>query len=181
MATRPPIDADALALFRQATAGATPLKADSRITPESRLPPPVPVQSLLDAHEALAESFDGPVTVDHAMDTGDEPVYLRTGVPRSVLRKLRRGHWVIQDVLDLHGFTRDQARLALAEFLARSRQRGLRCVRVIHGKGLGSPGREPVLKTKVKTWLALRDEVLAYCQAPSHLGGGGALLVLLKG
>lgn len=181
MAVRRPIDDAALELFRQETAGTTPLNAETRIEPIMRLPPPIPVQSLLDAHAALVECFDGPISVDHAMDAGEELVYLRAGMSRTVLRKLRRGHWVTQDKLDLHGFNREQARLALSEFLSRSRKRGLRCVRVIHGKGFGSPGKEPVIKSKIKTWLAVRDEVLAFCQAPGHLGGGGALLVLLKG
>jgi DNA-nicking Smr family endonuclease len=97
-----------------------------------------------------------------------------------VLRKLRRGHWVVQDVVDLHGHNRQEARLLLAEFLGASLKRGLRCVRLVHGKGLRSPGKEPVLKGKVQLWLAKRDEVLAFCEAPRNQGGSGALLVLLK-
>jgi DNA-nicking Smr family endonuclease len=87
---------------------------------------------------------------------------------------------VVQDALDLHGATRDEARLLLADFLAESLRRGLRCVRVVHGKGLGSPGREPVLKGLVKNWLMQRAEVLAYCQARAAEGGAGALVLLLK-
>jgi len=88
---------------------------------------------------------------------------------------------VIQSQLDLHGLDRHQAREALADFLASCVKRGVRCVRVIHGKGLGSKNREPVLKTKVKHWLTQREEVLAYCQARPVDGGSGALVVLLKG
>jgi DNA-nicking Smr family endonuclease len=87
---------------------------------------------------------------------------------------------VVQAYIDLHGMNREEAREALGAFLAAVRRRGYRCVRIIHGKGLGSKNREPVLKAKVKTWLARREEVLAYCQAPDHQGGGGAMLVLLK-
>jgi len=85
----------------------------------------------------------------------------------------------VQDVVDLHGLNREQARLSLAEFLGGCLKRGLRCVRVVHGKGLRSPGKEPILKGKVQLWLARREEVLAYCEAPANLGGSGALLVLL--
>ena len=142
--------------------------------------PPVPVQSLLDVHEALAESAWGPGSPEESMDTGEEIVFLRNGLGHDVLRKLRRGHWVVQDVVDLHGLNREQARLALAGFLGLCAKRGACCVRVIHGKGLRSAGRKPVLKEKVRQWLAQRSEVLAFCQAPVNLGGSGALLVLLK-
>ena len=98
---------------------------------------------------------------------------------RSLLTRLRRGHWTVQGELDLHRLTRDEAHDALAEFLSDARNRGWRCVRVVHGKGLSSPNREPVLRGKVRRWLAQRDEVLAYCEAPRHAGGSGAVLVLL--
>ena len=168
------------ALFRDAVRGATPLDSPARVELEAKPPPPVPIQSLLDGHDALVESLDGPVSWDQSMDTGNEPSFLRNGLARDVLRKLRRGHWVVQDVVDLHGLNRQEAQSSLAEFLAVCLKRGLRCVRVVHGKGLRSPGREPVLKGKVQRWLAQRDEVLAFCEAPKNQGGSGALLVLLK-
>lgn len=144
-------------------------------------PPPVPVQSLLDTHAALTESVRGGIPWEESMETGEELVYLREGLPRDVLRKLRRGHWVTQDDIDLHGLNRDQARELLADFLSECIRRGLRCVRIVHGKGLGSPNREPVLRGKIRGWLAKRSEILAYCQAPANLGGSGATTVLLSG
>ena len=98
-----------------------------------------------------------------------------------MLGKLRRGHWKVQAELDLHGHDSDEAHDALADFLVDARASGMRCVRVIHGKGLTSPNREPVLKGKVRRWLARWDDVLAYCEAPPHAGGGGAVMVLLRG
>ena len=92
-----------------------------------------------------------------------------------MLGKLRRGHWSLQAELDLHGMTVDEAHDALADFLVDARNRGYRCVRVIHGKGLTSPGREPMLKGKVRKWLSHWDDVLAYAEAPRHAGGGGAV------
>ena len=74
----------------------------------------------------------------------------------------------------------DAAREALAHFLHAANRRGLRCVRVIHGKGLGSINKEPVLKNKVRNWLMQKDEVIAFCQAKAADGGSGALVVLLK-
>jgi DNA-nicking Smr family endonuclease len=168
------------ALFRDAVRGATRLEPPARVQSRTEVPPPVPVQSLLDGHDALAESLTGDLSWDQSIETGEEPSYLRAGLGRDVLRKLRRGHWVVQDIVDLHGLNRQEARPLLAEFLGGCLRRGLRCVRVIHGKGLRSPKREPVLKGKVQHWLAQRDEVLAFCQAPNNQGGSGALLVLLK-
>jgi DNA-nicking Smr family endonuclease len=171
---------DETALFREAVRGATPIQPEARIWRRGKSPPPVPVQSLLDVHDALAESLTGPQSWEHASETGEEPFYLRTGLGHDVLRKLRRGHWVVQDAVDLHGLNRQEARPLLGEFLGSCMRRGLRCVRVIHGKGLRSPRREPVLKGKVLGWLLKRDEVLAFCEAPKNQGGSGAVLVLLK-
>ena len=167
------------ALFRDAVRDATPIKTAERVLRSGEALPPVPVQSLLDGHDAIAESLDAP-TWEQWSETGEEPSYLRAGLGSDVLRKLRRGHWVVQEDIDLHGLNRQQARASLGEFLGSCVRRGLRCVRVVHGKGLRSPGREPVLKGKVQQWLLKRDEVLAFCEAPRNQGGSGALLVLLK-
>jgi DNA-nicking Smr family endonuclease len=166
-------------LFRQAVADARPLPLHGKLLRKQDAPPPYPVQSHLDEHAALEESLSAGWTAQDWLDTGEEPNFVRAGISRQVLRKLRSGAWAIQDQLDLHGMDRHQARDALAAFLAACSRRGVRCVRVIHGKGLGSKNREPVLKTKVKIWLARREEVLAYCQARPVAGGSGALLVLL--
>jgi len=100
-------------------------------------------------------------------------------VPRSVLRDLRRGRWVVEAQVDLHGLNRDEARHQVALFVADCIARERRCVRIVHGKGLGSPGREPVLKRLVLGWLAQKKEVLAFCQARTVEGGAGAVIVLL--
>ncbi len=173
------IDEQDRALFHAAVSDATPIRPLRRVISVDK-PPPVPVHSLLDIHATIAASISGPIPWEESMETGEELVYLRDNVPRDTLRKLRRGHWVIQDAIDLHGLNRDQARALLVEFLAECLRRGYRCIRIIHGKGLGSPNREPVLKGKIRDWLARRSEILAYCQAPENLGGSGATLVLLS-
>jgi DNA-nicking Smr family endonuclease len=180
MAKRPPLtDADR-SLFQEAVRDAKPLPHHGKALPKKEAPPAFPVQTLLDEKETLRDSLTAEWTTDDWLDTDDEPNFLRPGLARQVLRKLRSGTWVIQGELDLHGLDRHEAREALAGFLAGCIKRGIRCVRVIHGKGLGSKNREPVLKLKVKHWLTQRDEVLAYCQARPVDGGSGALLVLLK-
>ena len=125
--------------------------------------------------EAISDEFD----VESLLDTDDALSYRRPGIGPEVVRKLRRGVWAIQAQLDLHGARRDEARERLAHFLHDAKRAGARCVRVIHGKGNGSPGREPVLKGKVRGWLVQRQEVIAFTQARACDGGAGALLVLL--
>ena len=128
----------------------------------------------------MRESLHGPISLQDRLEGGDEPTYLRTGLALSILRDLRRGRWVIQDEIDLHGLNRDEARALLSGFLSEALKQGIRCIRVIHGKGLGSPGREAVLRKLVRGWLAQRIEILAYCQAKPQDGGEGALVVLLN-
>jgi DNA-nicking Smr family endonuclease len=166
--------------LRRALAGVKPLERPRRHAQRASAPPPVPAQTRRDERAVLAESVSGPLSVDEALETGIELSYLREGVSRQVLRQLRRGHWVVQDELDLHGMNRVEAAEQVALFVRAAAARGLRCVRIVHGKGLGSKNREPVLKAKLRVWLTPRDEVLAYCQAPAAWGGSGALLVLLK-
>ena len=160
--------------FKKALAGVKPLKRPKRVALQGPAPAPIPRQRLRDEAAALAESLSGWSSADDALETGEELSYLRDGMARLTLRKLRRGHWAIQDGVDLHGLTRDQAGAQVVEFLNRCLARGLRCVRIVHGKGLG------ILKAKLNRWLPQREEVLAYCQAPARDGGSGALLVLLK-
>ena len=174
--TKSPRDAD----FRDAVADVEPLARTERHAPAIPPPPPVPLQSRRDERAALAESLLGPISIDDALDSGEELVYLRDGISRQVLRRLRRGHWVVQDSIDLHGMNRVSAAEAVAEFLRLSAARGIRCIRIVHGKGRGSLNREPVLKAMLRKWLPRRDEVLGFCQAPAPHGGGGALLVLLR-
>jgi DNA-nicking Smr family endonuclease len=166
--------------LRRALAGVQPLREPRRLHLRPAQPAPFPRQTHLDEQAALDESLHAPFSPDDALETGEELVFLREGLSRQVLRKLRRGHWVIQDGLDLHGMNRVEAARCASEFLRRCTVRHLRCVRIVHGKGNGSRNREPVLKGKLRKWLMLRDDVLAFCQAPAAHGGGGAVLVLLK-
>ena len=171
----PPEDDD----FRRAVAGARPLARQRRTVLARRPAAPEARQRLRDERAALAESLAGPVTLDDALDSGDELAYLREGLGREVLRKLRRGHWVVEEELDLHGMNRHMAAISVTEFLRHCRLRRLGCVRIIHGKGRGSLHREPVLKGLLRKWL-VRQDVLAFSQAPAAQGGSGAVLVLLK-
>lgn len=171
---------DPATLFRRAIGEAAPLPDRQRATLERMPPPPHPRQREVDDAAVLRESVEAPLSFEDRIDIGDEGVHLRDGLPRRVLTDLRRGRWVVQAELDLHGLTRDSARHALGHFLHDALESGLRCVRLIHGKGLGSPGREPVLKHLSRGWLMQREEILAFCQARPHDGGEGALLILLQ-
>lgn len=178
-----PPDPDALdpaELFRHAVRGARQIESRDRVELQPPPPPPEPLKHSEDEQAALRESLDAPMSLEDRLEMGDEAVFLRPGLPRRVLVDLRRGRWVLQGEVDLHGYNRDDAREALARFLAASLQQGRRCVRVIHGKGLGSPGKLSILKHLSRGWLAQREEILAFCQAGPNEGGSGALLVLLR-
>lgn len=171
---------DPAALFRHAVGPAAPLRESGRLHLTPPAPAPQPRQREADEQQVLTDSIVAPMSFEDRLEIGDEAAFLRPGIPRRVLTDLRRGRWVVQAELDLHGMDRDEARLSLAQFLALRLTRGERCVRVIHGKGLGSPGRIGVLKQLSRNWLAQREEILAFCQAKPHDGGDGALLVLLR-
>jgi DNA-nicking Smr family endonuclease len=176
-----PVSPDEQELFRAALADVTPLAAPNRARIVRPRPRPVATQRDRDDAEVLRDMLRDEPAWDIGLETGDELQFLRNGLSAQHLKKLRRSHWVVQEHLDLHGLTVPEARDQLIAFLAECKRRGLRCVRIVHGKGLRSPNREPILKKKVAGWLVQRDEILAYCQAPRADGGGGALLVLLRG
>jgi DNA-nicking Smr family endonuclease len=142
-------------------------------------PAPHPRQRELDERAAMREALSDEVDVESLLLTDDGLSFRRPGIGPDVPARLRRGHWALQAELDLHGLTREAARAALVAFVREACRRGQRCVRVVHGKGHGSPGRQPVLKNKVQRWLAQRSEVIAFAQAQAAQGGAGALLVLL--
>ena len=172
---------DADADFYDAVQDVVPLAQRLRVEHHRPRPAPIPLQRMRDEQSALRESLNSIARPDAGTANGEELIYVRSGIPRNVLRNLRRGHWVIREDLDLHGLTAPEARIATATFLAGCVQRGVRCVRIVHGKGLRSRNREPVLKRKLGHWLMRRDEVLAFCEARPSDGGSGAVVVLLRG
>lgn len=170
-------------LFKQAVKDARPLPNEiqhARLHHPPKKPKPIPKQFIKDEQQALADSLSDHYIPLYELETGEELLYLRDGHSPDILSKLRRGHWVVQAAIDLHGLISDEARLYVATFLNDCKKRGLRCVRIVHGKGLGSRNKEPVLKHKLRGWLMQRDEVIAYAQARKTDGGSGAVIVLLK-
>ena len=157
-----------------------PLAPRDRVDHDREPHPPDPRSRARDERDALHSSLSDEIDVDTLLDTDGELSFCRPGIGPDVLRKLRRGEWSIQAALDLHGHRVDEAREETAQFLRDAVKRGLRCVRIVHGKGLGSKDRVPVLRDKVRRWLVQRDEVIAFCQARPAEGGAGALVVLLR-
>jgi len=168
-------------LFANAVGPVTPLPARSLADLKLPRAAPEPLQRQADERAALREALSDEVDVESLLLTDDGLSYRRPGVGPDVVTRLRRGHWAIQGQIDLHGLRREEAREALAAFVREATRRGQRCVRVVHGKGHGSPGKQPVLKAKVQRWLAQFGDVIAFAQASGPQGGAGALIVLLAG
>ncbi len=165
-------------LFRDAMRDVAPLaKSDKVILPHA-CRAPIHRQTPQDDKETPVDPLSDHISLEIA--AGDGWSFIRPGMSRQTLRRLRRGYWANQAHLDLHGFTRDEARIELVMFLDNCIDNDFRCVCIIHGKGFGSTNNEPVLKIRVGNWLAQRNDVLAFCQARPENGGGGAVVVLLK-
>lgn len=178
MANNSDNDEDDRHLFRQAMTGTRRLKHD-KVAPVRRKLKPFPQQRYHDEQQVLLESMAS--LGDMAdIEVGDELLFSRNGVQNSVMRKLRRGQYRIEAELDLHRLTATQALSELQNFIAQSRRRHLRCIRIIHGKGLGSKNQRPVLKGHVNQWLRQWNDILAFCSARQCDGGSGATYVLLR-
>ena len=167
-------------LFLQAAGKVQPLTAPAKAALKTDKPQPIPIQRQRDEEAALQETISDEFDASTLLETDEHLSYRRPGIGPDVTRKLRRGDWAIQRQLDLHGLRTDDAREQLGAFIREAQKQGLRCVRVVHGKGLGSPGKTPVLKGRVQGWLAQKKEVLAFVQARPAEGGAGALVVLLQ-
>jgi DNA-nicking Smr family endonuclease len=167
-------------LFARAAGEVQPIRGHRRVQLAPDPPPPIAVQYQLDEQRVLREAISDEFDASTLLDIDDALSFRRPGIGTDVTRKLRKGDWSLQGELDLHGLRREEAREALAAFIRDAHRRGWRCVRVVHGKGLGSPGKTPVLKGRVQSWLIQKNEVLAFVQARGDEGGAGALVVLLK-
>jgi len=172
-------------IFQSSVGGVKRMPASDRYVPQlpkTAVAAATPARKLTQAEDdaaVLRESLSDLFEVDHYLEDDPALNYSAPGVGPDVMKKMRKGHWPVQDELDLHGMNRDQARDALGAFLTRSTQRNHRCVCVIHGRGFGSRGQEPVLKSMVHSWLVQKG-VVAFCQARNNEGGEGALIVLLR-
>jgi DNA-nicking Smr family endonuclease len=185
-------DTEEARIFRAAVRDVTPLST-ADLPQGAALPrPPVPARSRRRAVESESPGAAAPgAALGEIVPTEDasgaaapgaaDPLsFRRPGVRDQTLRQLRRGRYPIEDELDLHGFSQSAARDQLAEFIAASRNAGLRCVRIVHGKGYRSGARGPVLKIAVNTWLRRHADVLAFTSARVIDGGTGAVYVLLR-
>ncbi|MBV62685.1 MAG: DNA mismatch repair protein MutS [Nevskiales bacterium] len=171
-------DKDMRALLDAAYGDVQPLNRTARERPAQAPPDDTPRQRALDEQAVLRESLEGDPEAHE--ESAEGLLYRASGLSDSDFRKLRRGAFSIQDSIDLHGFNREQARHALHAFLAQAMDRGHRCIKVIHGKGLRSSAAGPVIKPSVARWLARRNDVLGYASAKPQEGGSGATIVLLR-
>jgi DNA-nicking Smr family endonuclease len=168
-------------LFIDTVGSVEPIKHNNGVNLLAVPPAPIAIQRLMDESQVMKDSLSDDFGVEQLLDTDTDLSYRTTGISVEVLNKLRRGDWAIQGQLDLHGFRVDGARQALTEFIHHATDQGWRCVRIVHGKGLGSKDRQPVLKNKVRSWLVQTKVVQCFVAARASEGGAGALVVLLAG
>ena len=178
MPKEPPFDEDDANIFHQAMRGVVPLKKTAQTIKKPK-PKPIPKQKIRDDLEVI-ESLRSATFTPGNTDTGEELLFLRPGIQKSVLRKLRKRQYRIDAELDLHGLTVRQTKYTLTQFIKDCQSRHCLCVRIIHGKGLGSGTQGPVLKPMLNDWLRQLDAVLAFCPALGNDGGAGAIYLLLK-
>ena len=165
--------------FKRAMSGTKPLQSDQRVPKSKPKPKPRAKFSRADDKEVLAESLEDDIdTIEHGY--GGALRFHRLHVGRRTMRKLTRGGYSVQAEIDLHGMTLAEAKPRLRDFINYSADQGHLCVRVVHGKGLGSGERGPVLKSAVNTWLRKWDKVLAFVSTRQVHGGTGAVYVLLQ-
>ena len=172
------ISDDEVELFRKSVGAVNRLR-DNRTRPARVRPPAIPQGTLPDEQRVIKDMLsDDPF--DREVKTGEELMFSRPGISSRLLKKLRRGQLSVGAELDLHGKTVAESQKALSCFLEECGTLSIRCVRIIHGKGLGSPDGIPVIKSKLARWLKLRDDVVAFSSARPIDGGTGAVYVLLK-
>jgi len=167
-------------IFRDAIKGVKPLKIKSpKVEKSIEKPKPIAKKFLEDEKKALLDTLsDDFILSDN--ESGEELRYLKEGHSPDILNKLKKGYWVTQKSIDLHGLISEEAKAYIVNFISECKKNKIRCIKIIHGKGLRSYNKEPVLRKKVKNWVVQKDEVIAYIEAPRHDGGSGAVLVLLK-
>jgi len=178
MSKPPELSSDDIELFRS-TVGPVERMEQDRVVPGPPRPRPIPEQSMKESRRIKQEMLTGPIEPSE-LEIGDELLFIRPGIQKQVMRKLRRGQFSVEAELDLHGMTVNDAKKALSLFLAECSARRRRCARIIHGKGLGSKDKRPIIKIKLNHWLQQRNEVLAFCSARPVDGGTGAAYVLLR-
>jgi DNA-nicking Smr family endonuclease len=172
-------------MFRHAMAGVARLPPTERARIARPTPAPEPRPPVSDDAEALA-SLSDLVSGEAAFDVSETREYVEghvIGLDPRLIRRLRRGDFAWQAHLDLHGMTAADAHVAVERFVVGSVRDGHRCVLLVHGRGLNSKDRVPVLKEHLKSWLArgrIGRRVLAFTSARTWDGGAGALYVLLR-
>ena len=132
-----------------------------------------------DEKNALIDSLSDEY-INAGIELDEDSFYIREGHSPDIIKRLKRGYWAVQGSIDLHGMVTDEAKAYVVNYIQECKKKKVRCIRIIHGKGYGSKNKEPVLKKKVRGWLAQKDEVIAYAQAQKHDGGSGVVIVLLK-
>ncbi len=177
MASKKIISDDDKALFRDAVGEVKPVKDD-----KAKLDKPAPETTRIAKQDdqSVMASLLAELSETDLLETGEHLSFTRDGVQKNVLRKLKSGHYSVQNEIDLHGLTIKQARAELNDFLVNAIDHRQLCVRIIHGKGRKLLNKQPRMKPAVNAWLQSHKSVLAFCSAREMDGGTGAVVVLLR-
>jgi len=138
------------------------------------------------SNKSKEEEFSNLMKESSAWDVSFSDEYMEgavSGVGPKIMKKLKRGEFSVQDYIDLHGLTKKEAETVVSEFIINSHNKGMRCVLIVHGRGLGSLNHQPTIKRELPVWFRrgmLKKIVLAFITARPCDGGAGALYVLLK-
>jgi DNA-nicking Smr family endonuclease len=168
---------DDIDLFRRSVGTVRKVTSDTVAPPHKRRSVRPRSNPAFEIHTPLAGFSDGASQEINAEDT---LFFARPGLQQRQLQRLRRGQLPVEAELDMHGMTIPVAENAVARFLEQCRDRHVRSVRIIHGKGYGSREAAPVLKNRINHWLRQHHDVLAFCSTPRDRGGTGAINVLLR-
>jgi DNA-nicking Smr family endonuclease len=172
--------------FLEAMSDVIPLPGNRRKTtrsPGDNIRPAHPAPD--DEQEAMTHLYDL-VKGSTALDITFTDEYMEgsvKGFSRKLMKKLGKGEFPVQDYIDLHGLTKQEAETRVRDFLLQSYRLGLRCVLIVHGRGLNSPDSFPVLKERLPIWLnrgPAKKIVVAFATARPYDGGAGAIYVLLR-
>lgn len=165
-------DAD---MFRELVEGITPLKQDKiQLKASSSKQKPTELQQQQNSSKQASAEFHFSDGFEAHFEQQHTLKYVKPGADSHEVKRLRRGEYPPELILDLHGYKRQDAKLEIAALIHEAQKRHHHCVCIVHGLG------NMILKKAVPSWLVQHPAILGFHQAPLEWGGNGAILVLIE-